>query len=235
VLRSVLNRIRPTFSEGGRLEKLYPLYEMADTFLYTQPDVTHTASHVRDGLDLKRMMVLVVVALGPCFYMALHNTGYQANLQIAAGTGTAIPDWREAVFTGLGLSHDPNSLLSCFVYGALWFLPAYIVTMAVGGTIELIFALVRGHEINEGFLVTGMLYPLTLPPTTPLLIVASGSGAGLAISRRRLRPVSARGIPPTATAGRLARQCVLRGRTCWREQHSRRLYRPACRWEWRGG
>lgn len=182
-LRSLLDKVEPLFTKGGKFERLYPLYEAGDTFLFTPGEVTKAGPHVRDSLDMKRMMTTVIVALIPCILMALYNTGYQANLQIAAGTATAIEDWREVLFKGMGFSHDPNSILSCYVYGALWFLPAYIVTMAVGGTIELIFALVRGHEINEGFLVTGMLYPLTLPPTTPLLIVAAGIGFGVLIGK----------------------------------------------------
>jgi len=79
-LRRFLDRLKPTFSKGGKLEKLYPLYEAADTFLYTPGEVTKHASHVRDGMDLKRMMITVVVALTPCIFMAMYNTGYQANL-----------------------------------------------------------------------------------------------------------------------------------------------------------
>ena len=97
MLRKLLDRLHPTFSEGGPLEKLFPLYEGIDTFLYTPSDTTRSASHVRDAMNLKRMMGMVVVALLPCFYMALHNTGYQANFQISEGQGTAIEGWREAV------------------------------------------------------------------------------------------------------------------------------------------
>ena len=200
LLRNLLDKVEPLFSKGGKLERLYPLYEAGDTFLFTPGEVTKTGPHVRDSLDMKRMMSTVIVALLPCILMAFYNTGYQANLQIEAGKGTAIMDWHETVFTSMGFTHDPNSFLSCFVYGALWFLPAYIVTMAVGGTIELIFALVRGHEINEGFLVTGMLYPLTLPPTTPLLIVAAGIGFGVLIGKEVFGGTGKNFLNPALTA-----------------------------------
>ncbi len=102
MLRKLLDRLHPTFAEGGRLEKLYPLYEALDSFLYTPSDTTRTASHVRDAMNLKRMMGMVLVALLPCFYMAIYNTGYQANLAISEGQGTAIEGWREVVLLSLG-------------------------------------------------------------------------------------------------------------------------------------
>lgn len=182
-LRQILDKLEPHFHEDGKLKRFYPLYEAADTFLYTPGQVSKTGSHVRDSLDMKRMMSLVIVALIPCIAMALYNTGYQANRYIAEGRGGVIEDWRQTIHEGLGFTHDPANVLDCVVYGALWFLPIYIVTMAVGGVFELIFSLVRGHEINEGFLVTGMLYPLTLPPTTPLLVVAAGIAFGVVIGK----------------------------------------------------
>ena len=136
MLRKLLDRLHPAFGKDGRLEKLYPLYEAIDTFLYTPSDTTRLASHVRDAMNLKRMMGMVVVALLPCFYMAIYNTGYQANLAISAGQGTAIEGWREAVLLSLGRGHDPASFLDSFTLGALYFFPVYIVTIAVGGMWE---------------------------------------------------------------------------------------------------
>ncbi|MEM9185954.1 MAG: NADH:ubiquinone reductase (Na(+)-transporting) subunit B, partial [Planctomycetota bacterium] len=191
LLRDQLDRVEPLFTKGGSLEKLYPLYEAMDTFLYTPGHVTKAASHIRDSLDMKRMMIMVVVALLPCFFMAFWNTGYQANLAIAeygappysgsiTGLGILGPlDDRENYMQWLGLEHDPANHLSNIVYGGLFFLPIYIVTMAVGGNIEALFASVRRHEINEGFLVTGALFPLSLAPTTPLWQVALGIAFGV--------------------------------------------------------
>ncbi len=173
-LRDFLDQIHPTFSKGGKLEKLYPLYEALDTFAYTPGEVTEGKTHVRDGMDLKRLMVTVVIALIPVTLMAMWNTGYQANLVLASKGLTTVEDWRGAAMAAMGLAFDPNSFLSNFVYGALFFLPVYIVTMTAGGIVEGIFATVRKHEINEGFLVSGLLYPLTLPATIPLWQVALG-------------------------------------------------------------
>lgn len=182
MLRNLLDKLHPVFAEGGKLERFYPAYEAIDTFLYTPSDVTKTGAHVRDGMDLKRMMSIVVVALLPCFFMACHNTGYQANLAIV-GDAQSVETWREPVMSALGLEHDPESFLSNFIYGALFFLPIYAVTLAVGGTLEGIFSIVRGHEINEGFLVTSALFPLTLPPTTPLWQAGLGIAFGVVIGK----------------------------------------------------
>ena len=181
-LRDALDKVAPHFEEGGRLERLYPIYEAADTFLYTPGIVSRTGSHVRDGLDYKRMMSLVVVALGPCMLMALFNTGYQANLAIQAGA-TPLDTWQNAVFAAIGGSYDPSNPLMCLLLGALHFLPVYAVVMAAGGTVEMVFCIVRKHEVNEGFLVTGALLPLTLPPTIPLWQVALGTVAGIVLAK----------------------------------------------------
>ncbi|QEG35470.1 NADH:ubiquinone reductase (Na(+)-transporting) subunit B [Bythopirellula goksoeyrii] len=183
MLRKLLDRLHPAFSKGSKLEKLYPMYEAIDTFLYTPSDTTQGPSHVRDGMNLKRMMSLVVVALLPCFFMAFDNTGYQANLAIENGQGTPTEGWRESVLTALGLGHDPGSFLDNFVLGGLYFIPVYFVTVAVGGAWEGLFASVRKHEINEGFLVTSALFPLTLPPTIPLWQVALGISFGVVIGK----------------------------------------------------
>ncbi len=200
MLRNILDRLHPTFSKGGKLERLYPLYEAADTFLYTPPDVTKNASHVRDGMDLKRMMVLVVVALGPCFFMAMSNTGYQANLAIAAGQGTAFDSWREPILESLGRGHDPENFFDNILLGALYFIPIYLVTMTVGGLWEALFSLVRKHEINEGFLVTGALFPLTLPPTIPLWQVAIGISFGVVIGKEIFGGTGKNFLNPALTA-----------------------------------
>ncbi len=202
LLRNILDRLHPLFSRDGKLERLYPLYEAADTFLYTPGEVTQTASHVRDSLDMKRMMSLVVVALLPCVFMALDNTGYQANLAISAGSGEmqAGNAWRETVMELLGRGHDPENFLDNIVYGSLWFLPLYIVTIAVGGIWEALFAVVRRHEINEGFLVTSLLFPRTLPPTLPLWQAALGISFGVVIGKEVFGGTGKNFLNPALTA-----------------------------------
>ncbi|NOY43816.1 MAG: NADH:ubiquinone reductase (Na(+)-transporting) subunit B [Planctomycetes bacterium] len=200
MLRKLLDRLHPLFSKGGSLELLYPLFEAADTFLYTPADITRRASHVRDGMDLKRMMTLVVLALGPCFFMAMHNTGYQANLAIENGLGSAIEGWRECVFQWLGLAHDPTSFVDNFALGALYFLPIYLVTVVAGGAWEVLFSIVRKHDVNEGFLVTSALFPLTLPPTIPLWQVAIGISFGVVIGKEVFGGTGKNFLNPALTA-----------------------------------
>ncbi len=179
-LRALLKKQEKLFS--GKLERLYPLHEAGDTFLFTPGDVTKNPSHVRDALDLKRTMIVVVIALAGCIFMACYNTGYQANLAIATGAA-ALDTWRTALMATMGLPFDPASFLACFVHGALYYVPVLIVTLAVGGLWEALFAVVRRHEINEGFLVTWMLFPLILPPTVPLWQVALGITFGVVVGK----------------------------------------------------
>ena len=181
-LRRLLDSQAHHFEPGGKLERLYPLWEAQDSFLYTPGQVTAGPSHVRDGMDLKRMMITVVVALAGCVWMALHNTGYQANLAIAGGAAP-LATWQTGAMEALGLGFAPDDLLSCLAHGGLYYLPILVVTFAVGGLWEALFAVVRKHELNEGFLVTGMLFPLVLPPTVPLWQVALGISFGIVVGK----------------------------------------------------
>jgi len=185
-LRRLLDSQHSKFAKGGKLEKFYPLYEAIDTFLYTPGEVTTSASHVRDGMDLKRIMSMVIVALIPAIAMAFWNTGYQANRalgEMAVEEAVANQGWRGQALVAMGFSFNPDSFLSNVLLGGLYFLPAYIVTMTVGGIWEVLFSIVRKHEVNEGFLVTGMLFPLTLPPSIPLWQVALGISFGVVIGK----------------------------------------------------
>jgi Na+-transporting NADH:ubiquinone oxidoreductase subunit B len=203
LLRNMLDKVHPLFDKGGKLETLYPLYEAADTFLYTPGIVTKGLTHIRDSLDLKRMMTMVVVALIPCVFMALWNTGYQANLAIsqmeAAGMAVLF-DWHHDVQLMLGLGHNPSSFIDNIIFGSLYFFPVYIVTLAAGGTAELIFSLVRKHEINEGFLVTSLLFPLTLPPNIPLWQVALGILFGVVVGKEIFGGTGRNFLNPALTA-----------------------------------
>ncbi len=182
-LRSFLDRQAHHFEKGGRFERLYPLWEAADTFFYTPASVTHGGSHVRDAIDLKRMMMMVVIAALPCVFMAMFNTGLQANLAIDPAKAAALEGWRHDVIRLLGVGYSPASFIANFTHGLLYFLPLYIVTMVVGLTWEVLFAVVRKVEVNEGFFVTGILFPLILPPTTPLWQAALGISFGVVIAK----------------------------------------------------
>ena len=246
-LRQLLDKQAPRFDEG-RLKKLRPLYEATDTFLFTPGIVTSGASHVRDGLDTKRLMGLVVLALAPCVFMACFNTGYQANLSYSQYTQSSQseltlsqPDalllssnnaevWRMRAATPTTTSDteldnslssapiaisapellgwrywivgepDESSFISNFLHGATYFLPIYLVCMAVGGCCEVIFAIIRGHEINEGFLVTGLLFPLTLPASIPLWQVAVGIIFGVVIGKEVFGGTGRNFLNPALTA-----------------------------------
>lgn len=198
-LRRLLDKQARHFEKGGKLEKLYPLWEAQDTFLYTPGSVTRGASHVRDASDLKRIMITVVIALLPAIFMALYNTGLQAHRAIAAGAAP-LETWQSRAMTALGLPFDPGDLLACIAHGALYFLPVMLVSYAVGGLIEVAFAIVREHDANEGFLVTGMLLPLTLPPTIPLWQVALGMAFAIVIGKEVFGGTGMNILNPALTA-----------------------------------
>ena len=183
VLRDLLDQAEPLFHKGGRLEKFYALYEAADTFLYTPGRVTEGPTHVRDGIDLKRTMITVVVALVPCIFMAMWNTGYQINSAMQQMGAATTGEWRGIIIDILGIGYNPSNPLANVFHGFLYFFPVFLVCNMVGGLWEGLFAMVRKHEINEGFLVTGMLFPLTLPPTIPLWQVAIGISFGVVIGK----------------------------------------------------
>ena len=182
-LRRFLDRLEPVFSKGGRFERFHALFEMVDTLFYSPPDVTRGSPHVRDALDLKRVMILVVFAVTPCVLVGMWNTGYQANTALASLGLTSIEGWRGTVLVFLGAGYDASSTYDCMLHGFLYFFPIYAVTMAAGGFWEILFSGVRNHEINEGFFVTSMLYTLILPASIPLWQVAIGISFGVVIGK----------------------------------------------------
>lgn len=179
--RDLLDSIEPHFTKGGKFAKYYGLYEMVDTFIYTPADVTRGKTHVRDGNDLKRTMTFVVIATAFCVFMAWYNTGYQANLAMKGMGIEAIQGWRSYPMALFG--YNPYNPFSCIVHGMLYFFPVYFVTLAVGGFWEVLFATVRKHEVNEGFLVSSMLYTLILPAEIPLWQVALGISFGIVLGK----------------------------------------------------
>ncbi len=199
-LRRYLDRVHPLFAKGGRFQKYNAIYEMVDTLLYTPPDVTRGSPHVRDGLDLKRLMIFVVLAVTPVALVGMYNTGYQANTAMLAMGVESTGGWRGAVLEGLAIGYSPDSIWACFWHGFLYFLPIYLVTMAAGGFWETLFAAVRNHEVNEGFLVTSMLFTLTLPPTIPLWQVALGISFGIVIGKEIFGGTGRNFLNPALTA-----------------------------------
>lgn len=198
-LRKFLDSQHDLFSKGGKLEKFYPIYEMIDTFAYTPGEVAEGDVHVRDGLELKRLMVTVAMALTPVIIMALYNTGFQAN-SVLFEAGATAEGWRGVILAALDVDYNPNNILGNMIHGLLYFLPIFLVTNIVGGLWEVLFSTVRGHEINEGFLVTGLLFPLTLPATIPLWQVAVGISFGVVIGKEVFGGTGKNFLNPALTA-----------------------------------
>jgi Na+-transporting NADH:ubiquinone oxidoreductase subunit B len=150
VLIDLINKIRPHFEKGGKLEKLKSTFDAFSTFLYVPNKVTSRGSHIRDSMDMKRTMAIVVLALLPALIFGMWNAGYQHFL----ATG------------------ESKTILQNFAYGFIRVFPIILVSYVSGLATEFIFAQIRGHEVNEGFLVTGMLIPLIVPVEIPLWMVA---------------------------------------------------------------
>jgi Na+-transporting NADH:ubiquinone oxidoreductase subunit B len=182
-LRGFLDRMQPLFLPGGRFERYHAVFEMVDTLFYSPPDLTRGAPHVRDAIDLKRVIIIVVFAVVPCVLVGLWNTGYQANTAMGGLGIEGIEGWRGTVLAMLFAGNDPSSAWDNVALGLTYFLPIYIVTMAAGGFWELTFAGIRNHEINEGFFATSILYVLILPATIPLWQVALGISFGVVIGK----------------------------------------------------
>jgi len=181
LLRRKLDEAEPLFTNGGKLERFYVLYEMVDTLFYSPPNKTVGGPHVRDALDLKRVMGYVWMCTFPIMFMACFNTGYQANGAMQSLGLTEIEGLRGFFLNGIG--YDPGSFFANFFHGMTYFIPIYMTTFIVGGIAEAAFSLVRGHEVNEGFFVTSILYSLTLPPDIPLWMVGAGIIFGVVIGK----------------------------------------------------
>lgn len=181
-LRKFLDKQERHFVKGGKLESLYYLYEVIDVFFYTRK-TTKSPAHVRDAIGLKRIMIMVMFAMVPAVLMALYNTGYQANLALAQLPNIPDGSWQRSVISWLGVGFNPQNIFANVVHGALYFFPVYIITFIVGIFWEIVFACVRKHEINEGFFVTSLIFPLILPPNIPYWQVALAITFGVIIGK----------------------------------------------------
>ncbi|HBQ37048.1 MAG TPA: NADH:ubiquinone reductase (Na(+)-transporting) subunit B [Rhodobacteraceae bacterium] len=179
-LRNFFDKLEPHFVKGGKYERYFPIFEMVESLVYTPKTVTTMAPHARSYVDMKRIMTYVVIATIPAIWFSMYNAGLQVNSAIA----TLGPSgWRAAIMEFLGVGFDANSIFANIMHGALYFIPIYLTTLIVGGIWEVLFSVVRGHEVNEGFLVTSMLFVLILPPDVPLWQVALGISFGVVIGK----------------------------------------------------
>ncbi|MBV1908409.1 MAG: NADH:ubiquinone reductase (Na(+)-transporting) subunit B [Kangiellaceae bacterium] len=181
-LREYLDHLEPHFEKGGKYEKWYALYEAATTILYTPGYVTRSASHVRDSIDLKRIMIFVWACTFPAMFWGMYNVGLQTVDAMATTGVTELGGMRGWVMALFGAEYSTNVLSSMFI-GALYFVPIYATAFIVGGFWEVLFASIRGHEINEGFFVTSILFALILPPDIPLWQVALGISFGVVVAK----------------------------------------------------
>jgi len=182
-LKKLLEDLEPHFEPGGRFEKGYAAFEATATFFYTPGLVAKGKTHVRDGIDLKRMMIIVWAATFPALFFGLYNIGFNANEAIVHGHA-ALDDWRVMILNMLGITMGANAgLFDNMMFGAMYFLPIYAVSFAVGATWEVLFATVRKHEVNEGFFVTSILFALIVPATLPLWQVALGITFGVVVAK----------------------------------------------------
>jgi Na+-transporting NADH:ubiquinone oxidoreductase subunit B len=217
-LKKFLEDIEPHFEPGGKHEKWYALYEAAATIFYTPGHVTKTGSHVRDNIDLKRIMILVWMATFPAMFFGMFNIGHQASIALA--NGFALGDsWQVALFQLFGGELTAASGWGAkMFYGACFFLPIYATTFIVGGFWEVLFASIRKHEVNEGFFVTSVLFALILPATIPLWQVALGITFGVVIAKEVFGGTGRNFLNP-ALAGRaflfFAYPAQISGDTVW--------------------
>lgn len=182
-LKKFIEDLEPQFEKGGKHEKWFALYEAIATGLFTPGYINKGKTHLRDSIDLKRIMITVWLALFPAMFFGMYNIGYQAAEALTAGY--ALPNtWQVGLFEMLGGSLSADSgIFSMMFYGAMFFLPIYAVTFIVGGFWEVLFAAVRKHEVNEGFFVSSILFALILPATIPLWQVAIGITFGIVIAK----------------------------------------------------
>lgn len=186
-LKHFFEKIEPNFLPGGKHEKWYALYEAVSTIFYTQGQVTHKASHIRDTMNSKRMMTLVWLSLFPAMFYGMYNAGAQSIMAVnhlGLLEQNIAADWHYALANMLGVTLTADAgLISKILLGAIFFLPIYATVFIVGGIWEVLFAVVRKHEVNEGFFVTSILFALIVPPTLPLWQAALGITFGVVVAK----------------------------------------------------
>jgi len=166
-IREQLDKLKPNFEKGGKFEKLHALWDANETFLFVPERVTSGGVHIRDGIDLKRTMIHVVIAMLPCLFFGMWNVGYQHFKALGMGS----IGFMEGLTFMQNLQQLAGQHMELMLFGAMTVLPIVIVSYSVGLGVEFTFACIKNHQVNEGFLVSGMLIPLVMPVTIPLWMV----------------------------------------------------------------
>ena len=199
-LRRKLDDIYPHVAQGGKYTQFYALYEAIDTFFYSPADVNRGRNHVRDGIDLKRVMIYVWLAALPCVLVGCYNVGLQANMAMQSMGISEVVGWRGDILTAFGIGNDPSSIMDNFWHGFWYWFPIYATVFVVGGFWEVLFASVRGHEINEGFFVTSILFSLIVPASLPLWQAVIGISFGIVIGKEVFGGTGKNFLNPALTA-----------------------------------
>ncbi|NBI13879.1 NADH:ubiquinone reductase (Na(+)-transporting) subunit B [[Haemophilus] felis] len=223
-LKDLFHKMEPHFQQGGKYEKWYTLFEAVYSIVYTSGAVTQKDAHVRDAIDSKRMMLIVWLALFPAMFWGMYNVGQQSIFALSVGDfaqnalNSVNNDWHFALANSLGVLTPEAGVLAKMTLGAIFFLPIYLTIFAVGGFWEVVFALVRKHEINEGFFVTSILLALIVPPTLPLWQAALAATFGVVVAKEVFGGVGKNFMNP-ALAGRaflfFAYPAQISGDTVW--------------------
>ena len=177
-LRRKLDDLKKPFGKGQKWEKYAPAINAFDTFLFVPNDATKKGAHIRDAVDLKRTMVTVIIALLPALIYGIYNTGYQYYIQ----------------------TNEPFTFLDAFIHGSWKIVPMIIVSYVVGLTIEFGFAVYRGHEVNEGYLVTGLLIPMIMPVDIPLWMVGISTAFAVLVAKEAFGGTGMNILNPALTA-----------------------------------
>ena len=180
-LRTLNSKIKPNFMPGGSRAKWFPIYDAIENFIFSASNKTTNPIHVRDAIDIQRIMVIVWLAAFPAMFFGMYNIGSQS-LEYLALTGSSNSnDWHHFIINAVGYSQD--SFISKMWIGAVYFIPIYAVTFAIGLLWEILFAVIRKHEINEGLFVSSILFALSCPPDLPLWQAAMGITFGIVIGK----------------------------------------------------
>ena len=181
ILRNYLNNVKPSFVGDGRYSKWFPLFDAIENLFFSYSKKTKNPIHVRDAIDIQKVMVTVWLATFPAMFFGMYNVGANSLEYLDSINQQNTGDWHHYLISIVG--YDSNSFFSKLWFGACYFLPIYFVVFTVGIAWEALFAIVRKHEINEGAFVSTVLFSLSCPPDLPLWQAAMGISFGLVIGK----------------------------------------------------